>query len=135
METGRSHRGHGVTQIKRFFSGHDIAAVKAVVDIGALTQVRSLGGYFRQIGGSDHRHHTWQSQSAAGVDAPDSSVRVRAAQDLTMQHIGQVNVGGIPRPPHNLVRPVMADGPGTHYVEFLSGEHQVWLVIQHFPSL
>ncbi len=53
--------------------------------------------FYRQIGADDDREHPGQRAGAAGVDGLDDRVRMRAAQQLRVQHARQLDVVGVDR--------------------------------------
>ncbi len=104
----RRHRRYCVPLVKDFVTGHDIA--------GQILQIhRHLAGRRHAILGlwqivpCHHRFNPRQRFRLAGVNAFNTGMRVRAAQDLAVQHPGHPHIGPINRPPCHLVRPIRAE--------------------------
>ena len=78
---------------------------------------RGLG----QVGGGDHAAHALHRLGLAGVDGLDAGVCVRAAQHAGVEQARQADVCAVTGAASDLLRPVLADGPGADNVEFLVG--------------
>ena len=128
-----SDGGNGVTAIQRLLPRHHVAAVETVVDRGPFLLVLDLGGHLGEIGGRHHGMDAGQCQRLAGIDAANAGVGVGAAQDLAVQHAGQVDVGGVAGAAHDLVGTVVAHrARADDAVVFLGiGEDDVGFVVKH----
>ena len=103
--------------VKGFFPGYDVPAVKTVVDSSALFLIRYLGRHLRKIGAGGNGLDPRQGQGAGGVNVLDHRVGMGTAQQLAVQQPSGVDIGGVAGPAHHFIRPVMADGTGTHHIE------------------
>ena len=127
--------GHRVAPVQRLFPRHHIAAVKAIVDGCPFLLVFDFRRYIGEIGGGNHGVHPRQRQRPAGVNPPDARMSVRTPQDLPVQHPRQMNVGGVARPPHHLVRPIVPHRPRADHPVILLRirKHNIRLVVKHCP--
>ncbi len=104
-----SYCGHRVAVVEHLVPGHDVLG--QIGHVAAAFARRSRRG--RASGKSApvrrrHTHRAWLS--AADVDALDAGVGMGAAQDLAVDHPGQVEVSAVLRAAGDLVDPVRSDG-------------------------
>ena len=127
------NRSDGMTLVQSLLAGHDVAAVKAVVDRGAFFLVLDFCGRLGEVCGCNDGVDARQRQGATGVDATDAGVGVGAAQDFPVEHTRQVDVGGVTGAAHHLVGAVVAHRAGTHdaVVFFRVRQDDIRFVVQH----
>ena len=116
---GRRHRRHGVSDIEGLLSRHDVAAVETVVNRCSFLLVGDFRRDLRQVLGSHNGLDARDGQGPGGVDAADDGVGVGASKYLAHQPAGWMDIGGVPGPAGDLVRPVVADGSRADDVERL----------------
>ena len=75
----------------------------------------------RQVGGGHDRLHTGQLLGGGGVDRQDFGVRVRAAQDLAVDHARELQVGAVHRAARDFGDTVRPDRARAHPFETLHG--------------
>ena len=80
-----------------------------------FTQIYQLVSDDRKISGRQDRFDAGERLRLAGIDRPNAGMRVRAAQDASVEHGRQVDVGGKTGPSGYLVDAVMADGTGPDH--------------------
>ena len=117
----RGDRGNGMPHVQSLFARHDIAAEKAVVDRSAFLLVDELCRRFGEVGGGNDRVDARQRERAAGVDAANVGVGVRAANHLRVQQTRHGGIGGVSGASRNLVHAVVPHGPRPHDLELFVG--------------
>ena len=109
---GRGDGGHGVALVEHLVRGDHV--VQHPVELGrALAGVDHFVGGAGEIGVGDHGEHAVERFGLGRVDADDSRVRVRAAQDAAGEHPRQVQVGAVLGRAGDLVHAVVPDRAGA----------------------
>ena len=70
-------------------------------------------GVAGQVLSGDHRGHTIGRRGCGGVDAVDVGARVGTAQDPSLQHLGQFDVGGVEGRSRRPLIPLVGPNPLT----------------------
>ena len=111
--------------VEHFFAGQDIAADVAEVDGRAGSQYDRRVLPEGQIGGCHHGANVRKSLGLAGIDGQDLGVRVRASQDVALQHAAELDIGPILRFPCYLIVAVMANRSLSDDVVLSARQHDV----------
>ena len=123
----RRNRGDGMALIQRFALGEHIA-----VDISqsclAFAHVDELVFGIGQVVGGNDRMHAVHLLGLGRVNGANPRMRVRAAQDGTVQRAGKREVGTVKSSAGNLVRAIVTHRPGADDIECLGGQNHVGLV-------
>ncbi len=112
----RRHRRHAVANVP------DLVHAKWILVPGPGDDAVRHG----HVAPRDHGAHAVQRQSLRGVDRLDPRVRVRAPQDLRVQHAGEHDVVGVQGATGGLRQPVGAAQPPADHPE---------LALQRRPQL
>ena len=118
----------GVTLVEDLVARKDV--VTHVLEIAATlakVNLAILGG--REVGGRNHCVDTIEGTCLRGVDADDSRMGVRTAQDLPEQEAIQPGVPAVRRTSGHLVHTVVTDRAGTDYVVVAMGNDDVGAII------
>ena len=105
VRTGSGYGSHGVAFVQHLAPGQHVHAEEPEVLDRTLGQVRQASGSLGPVGGRDDGVDTGVGLGRAGVNGPDSGVRMGAAQNLAVQQARQVLVGSIACPPGNFSAP------------------------------
>ena len=122
---GRGDGCYRVALVEHLGRGDDV--VQHPVELcGAFAGVDHLVGGAGEVGVGDHGEYAFERLSLGRVNADDSCVGVRAAQDATGDHAGQVQIRAVLRGAGDLVDTVVPDRSGTDDVVLL-GFPGLWL--------
>ena len=108
----RRHRRDRMAVVERLLARHGVAGHVAVGRAGLD---------LREIVARHHRLDAGKLLGGRDVDRLDARMRMRAAQDLSDQHAGQVEVGAELGAPGHLVDAVVLDRRGADDLELLVG--------------
>jgi len=110
LEGDRGDRRHRLAHVADHVRGED----RLVLHRGAVADVG-------RVGRGDDRAHAGDARGARGVEPHQTGVRLRAAEDLAVEHAGQREVRRVDRAARHLARRVDArkrlagdPGPGAH---------------------
>jgi hypothetical protein len=106
----RRHCRDRMAVIERLLARHGVSGHVAV---------RRARLDLREVGARHHRLDAGEFLGRRDVDRPDARMRMRAAQNLSDQHAGQVEVGAELGAPRHLVNAVMLDRGGADDLELL----------------
>ena len=113
--------GDGVALVEGLLGGQTVVAQELGVDHRAFAQVQHAPAGLRQVGGGGDGVDPGHGLGLAGVDALDAGMGVGAAQDLAVQHAGEIDVGSVLRPPGDLVGAVVAKRAAANDAVALGG--------------
>ena len=117
MPVDRGHGRHRMPLEQRLIAGHHVVRRKLEPAVIAAQFLPAQGGE-GQVLRRDDRPHTGQGICLAGIDRPDSRVRVRAAQHLPVQQPGKLHIGPVLGSTGDLVHPVGSYRAFPHDVVF-----------------
>ena len=119
MRVGGRHGGDGVAVVVNLAAREHVGALEFKRKTGRFAAAGELVARVGEGGAGNDCANTVQGLGAAGVDADDAGMGVRAAQDLAMQLAGQVDVGTVARFAGDLFEAVVANRPGSNDLVFL----------------
>ena len=124
MPAGSGHRCDRVTAIERLLGREDVVAHLHDID-GTFAQFFHLVFGGREILVGEYSEHAGMRFGGTRVDRDDSCVGVRAAQDASVDHPREADVGAVLRLASDLLHAVWPDRAGANYFVFglFNGTH------------